>query len=77
MIELITSLWKTHVTAAIARLGVPDLLVHGPRTAAELAGAVPADADAMARLVRAGASLGLLEYSPPARYGLTALGNAW
>jgi hypothetical protein len=75
VIELITSLWKTHVTAAIARLGVPDHLVHGPRTAAELAGAASADAGAMARLVRAGAGLGLFEEVPPGRYALTALGE--
>jgi Dimerisation domain len=75
MIELISSLWKTHATAAIARLRVPDHLVHEPRTAAELAGAVSADAGAMARLLRAGTSLGLLENIPPDRYGLTALGE--
>ena len=75
VMELITSLWKTHVTAAIARLGVPDHLVHGPRTAAELAGAVSADVGAMARLVRAGAGLGLFEEVPPDRYALTALGE--
>ena len=75
MIELITSLWKTHVSAAIARLGVPDHLVHGPRTAAELARAVSADDGAMARLVRAGAGLGLFKEVPPDHYVLTALGE--
>ena len=75
VMELITSLWKTHVTAAIARLGVPDHLAGGPRTAAELARAASADADAMARLVRAGAGLGLFEEVPPGRYALTALGE--
>jgi O-methyltransferase domain/Dimerisation domain len=75
VMELITSLWMTHVTAAIARLGVPDHLAGGPRTAAELAGAVSADAAAMARLLRAGAGLGLVEEVPPGRYALTALGE--
>lgn len=75
MVELISSLWKTHATAAIARLRISDHLVDGPRTAAELARAVPAHPDAMARLLRAGASLGLLEDVPPDRYGLTALGK--
>jgi hypothetical protein len=73
--ELITSLWKTHVTAAIARLGVPDQLAGGPRTAAELARAASADAGAMARLVQAGTGLGLLEEVPPGRYALTPLGE--
>lgn len=34
VLELILSVLKAHATAAIARLGVPDLLVWGPRTAA-------------------------------------------
>ena len=38
VMELITSLWKTHVTAAIARLGVPDHLAGGPRTRASSTG---------------------------------------
>jgi hypothetical protein len=75
VMELITSLWRTHVTAAIARLGVPDHLLDGPRTAAALAGAVSADAGAMARLLRAGAGLGVFEEVPPDRYALTALGE--
>ena len=75
VIELISSLWKTHVTGAIARLGVPDLLVPGPRTATELAAALSADTDAMARLMQAGASLSLLDIVPPDRYALTALGE--
>jgi SAM-dependent methyltransferase len=75
VMELITSLWKTHVTAAIARLGVPDHLADRPQTAAELAGAVSADVGAMARLLRAGAGLGLFEEVPPGRYVLTALGG--
>jgi len=58
VIELITSLWKAHVTAAIARPGVPGHLAGGPRTAAELAAAVPADVGAMTRLVQARAGLG-------------------
>jgi len=73
--ELITSVWKTHVTAAIVRLGVPDHLASGPRTAVELAGAVSADAGAMVRLLRAGAALGLVEEMSVGRYGLTALGE--
>jgi len=75
VMELISSLWKTHATAAIARLRVPDHLVDGPRTAAELASVTSADVGAMARLLRAGASLGLLEDVPPDQYRLTALGE--
>jgi SAM-dependent methyltransferase len=75
VIELVVSSWKIHATAAIARLGIPDHLASGPLTAAELAAAVCADAGAIARLARAGASLGLLQERSPGRYPLTAMGE--
>lgn len=75
VIELAVSSWKTHVTAAIARLGIPDHLASGPLTSAELAAAVRADADAVARLARAGASLGLLDEPSQGRYSLTEMGK--
>lgn len=75
VIELVASTWKTHVTAAIARLGIPDHLASGPMTPAELAAAVRADADAVVRLARAGASLGLLHELSPGRYSLTGMGK--
>lgn len=75
VIELVASSWKTHATGAIARLGIPDHLASGPLTSAELAAAVGADAGAIGRLARAGASLGLLEELSPDRYSLTAMGK--
>lgn len=75
VIELAASSWKSQATAAIARLGIPDHLASGPQSSAELAAAVGADPGAIARLVRAGATLGLLQEISPGQYSLTAMGK--
>ncbi|HEY8508577.1 MAG TPA: methyltransferase, partial [Steroidobacteraceae bacterium] len=60
--------------AVIAELGVPDLLASGPKTAAELARACGADPDALHRLLRALAALGIFtETRESGLFGLTAL----
>jgi hypothetical protein len=45
----------------VAKLGIPDILKDGPKTAAELAEATGANADALYRVMRATASVGVLE----------------
>jgi hypothetical protein len=45
----------------VAKLGIPDILKDGPKAAAELAEATAADADAIYRVMRATASVGVLE----------------
>jgi SAM-dependent methyltransferase len=57
-----------------ARLGLADLLEDGPRDAAALARAAGAHAPSLFRLLRALASLGVLERTADGRFALTALG---
>lgn len=57
---------------AVARLGVPDLLAAGPRPVAELAAGTGADPQALRRMLRALASMGLLRHSAPDSYALTS-----
>jgi hypothetical protein len=58
-----------HVAAqavyAAAKLGLADLLAEGPSPLARLAAAVEADRDALGRLLRALADLGLIEEPAP------------
>ena len=54
------------------KLGIPDLLADGPRTAEDLAGACGADLPALRRLLRALALLGLFSQPTPTTFGLTA-----
>ncbi len=73
--QLVTGVWAACAVAATARLGVPDQLANGPRTADELAEAISANPGALARLLRAAVSLGVLTRDPQGRYDLTALGQ--
>jgi hypothetical protein len=59
---------------AAAVLGIADLLADGPRTCDELAEAAGANADALYRLLRALASVGVLAEEDGKRFALTDLG---
>ena len=61
--------------ATAARLEIPDVLAGGARTAEEVAAKTGADAGAMYRLLRALASLGVLERSSDGRFANTAIGD--
>jgi hypothetical protein len=65
----------TQMLHVIAKLGIADHLIDGPRTAEELAGLVGADIHALYRLIRALASLGLFEEDSDGRFALTEAGT--
>jgi O-methyltransferase domain len=59
-----------------ARAGIADLLLEGPRSVTALAGATGLDADALGRLLRSLASLGIFAESDDGRYVNTRLSEA-
>jgi hypothetical protein len=61
-----------HVAAA---LGIADLLADGAKTSDELAEATESHADALYRLLRALAAIGVLHEEADRRFSLTALGE--
>lgn len=61
-----------HVAAA---LGIADLLAEGPRSSDDLAAACGAHPDALYRLLRALASIGVLDAEPERRFALTEVGE--
>jgi hypothetical protein len=61
-----------HVAAV---LGIADVLAGGPRTADELADACGAHAESLERLLRALASIGVLEEQDDRRFALAELGQ--
>ena len=75
ILNFITGMWAAQAVATAARLGIPDQLAHGPRTAAELATAVGADPAALYRLLRGIASVGVLATEPDGRFSLTPIGE--
>jgi hypothetical protein len=74
LVELLHGNYRAQAVSVAARLGLADLLVAGPRDSAELAAATGADERAMHRLLRALASIDILEESA-AGYGLTVVGG--
>ena len=63
------------VAGVLARLGVPDQLAGGPRSAAELAAELGAGTDALARVLAAAAVFGLVTRDAAGRFALTGSGD--
>ncbi|MGI5415111.1 methyltransferase [Actinomadura luteofluorescens] len=64
------------VVSTLAELGVADLTASGPRSVTELAEATGAVPDALYRLLRCAASVGILEERPDGRFAGTPVGDA-
>jgi len=75
MFELLSATWIAQSCYAIVKLGIPDLLSAEPMSAAELAERTGADRRALARVLRALSSAGVLAPADAERYELTALGH--
>jgi hypothetical protein len=72
---LINGHWVTQSIHVLVRLGIPDQLSEGPRSASELAVDTGAHEQSLYRLLRALASIGLLNELPDRRFALTELGE--
>jgi SAM-dependent methyltransferase len=72
--ELITACWTTQVIHEAVRLNLPDRMAAGPASSDDLATSLNVDADALFRLMRALASLGLLLHLGGHVFELTADG---
>ena len=75
MMGLITGYWVSQAVGVVALLGVADELNGGPRESDEIARAVGADQDALYRVLRLLASLGVFVEGPQGSFGLTTLGE--
>jgi O-methyltransferase domain/Dimerisation domain len=73
--QLVSGMWAAQAVATAAKLGIPDLLAHEPKTAEEVANAVGADASAVYRLLRGIASVNVLTAESDGRFALTPLGD--
>jgi len=61
MLQLISGFWISRGVFVIAKLGIPDLLKSGPKTAVELANSTGVHAPSLFRVLRALASVGVLQ----------------
>jgi hypothetical protein len=66
-------LYVAGAIAALAELGVPDLLESGPKSAPELAAEIGAQADPLYRLMRATSSVGVLAEAADGKFSQTPM----
>src|SRR5215469_5545840 len=71
--QMITAYWISQAIYAAARFGIADQLKDGLRTVGELAGATSTNPDALYRLLRALASVGIFAESESRHFSLTPL----
>lgn len=73
MMDLILAYCRSQGLGSIARMGVPDLLQDGPRSAADLAGELGCDAEALRRFMSALAVEGVFARAGDDGFALTPL----
>src|SRR5215472_18501775 len=71
--QMITGYWISQAIYAAAKLGIADHLKDRPKTAGELAAATSTNPDALYRLLRALASVGIFSEGEARRFSLTPL----
>jgi hypothetical protein len=71
LLSMLTGYWTSQSVYVAAKLGIADLLQAGPQTAEQLAAATDTHAEALYRLLRALASVGLFREDEQGRFELT------
>jgi ubiquinone/menaquinone biosynthesis C-methylase UbiE len=71
--RMVNGYWTTQAIYVAAKLGIADLLTHGPRSADDLAQTTHVHPASLYRLLRALASLGIFAEDRTARFSLTPL----
>jgi orsellinic acid C2-O-methyltransferase len=75
VMEMITACWTTKVLGVAAELRLPDLMAEGALTSSALAAKTGSQPDALRRLLRAMAVLGLCRQTGEDRFELTEAGE--
>src|SRR5258708_39861243 len=75
VLQMLTGMWVAQIMSAVAQLGVADLIAAGTRSASDLAEECDAEAQALGRLMRAAATIGLAVETAPAEVALTPEGR--
>ena len=73
LLQMMTGYWVSQSLAVVAKLGVADLLVDGPREVVDLAAATQTNATALWRVLRALASIGVFTEIRSGMIALTPL----
>lgn len=73
LLQMMTGYWVSQARYVAAKLGLADLLVHGPQSFEDLALATQVHAASLRRVLRALASVGVFTEASPGNYALTPL----
>ncbi|WP_158426452.1 methyltransferase dimerization domain-containing protein [Corallococcus macrosporus] len=73
MLQMFTAYWLPQALHTVAKLRIPDRLMEGPRTAAELARDTEMHEDSLRRVLRALSSVGVFSETDEGRFGSTPL----
>ena len=71
--QMITGYWVSQAIYAAAKFGIADFLKDGPRDVTDLAAETSTNAEALYRLLRALASVGIFAEGQPGEFSLTPL----
>lgn len=72
---MLMGLWVSQILGTCARFGVADVIAAGTTSSAGIAARCEADAEAMYRLLRAGAAVGLFQEGTDRTFTLTPVGE--
>ncbi len=73
VMQLLSASYIAGVVSCLAQMGIPDLVEAGPKSAKELASQIGADPEALHRLMRATASVGVLSEGPDGKFSETPM----
>jgi hypothetical protein len=73
ILQIMTGAYVAGAISCLAQLGIPDLLEAAPKSAEELAKKIGADPQALYRLMRATASVGVLSEGPDGKFSQTPM----
>ncbi|MGB7022230.1 MAG: methyltransferase [Candidatus Acidiferrales bacterium] len=73
MMQLLNGPHIAGAVSCLAQMGIPDLVEAGPKSAEELANQIGANPEALYRLMRASASVGVLSEGPDGRFSETPM----
>src|SRR5689334_6189804 len=76
ILQIITNFWTSRAVYVFSKLGIPDLLASGPKTADELASATKTHAPSLYRVLRALATTGFVTATADGRFAQTPVSEA-
>jgi hypothetical protein len=73
ILQIVNGVYIAGAVSCLAQLGIPDLLENGAKSAEELAAQTGAQPDALYRLMRATACVGVLAEGPDKKFSQTPM----